>query len=50
MGLALGTVVHLILPQFFLAGEGSQTAVQIDGLSLSSAALLNTFMFFYNLK
>lgn len=50
MGLAFGTVVHLILPQFFLTGEGSKTAIQIDGLCLSSSALFNTFMFFYNLK
>lgn len=50
MGLAFRTVVHLILPQFFLTGEGSKTTIQIDGLCLSSSALFNTFMFFYNLK
>lgn len=50
VGLALGAVVHLILPQLLLAGEGSQTAVQVDGLCLGSAALFNTFMFFHNLK
>lgn len=50
VGLALGAVVHLILPQLLLAGEGSQAAVQVDGLCLGSAALLNTFMFLHDLK
>lgn len=50
MGLALGAVIHLILAQLLLTGEGSETTVQIDGLCLRSAALLNTFVFLYNLK
>lgn len=50
VGLALGAVVHLILPQLLLTGEGSQTTVQVDGLCLGSAALFNTFMFFHDLK
>lgn len=50
MGLAFGTVVHLIFTQFFFTGEGSKTTIQVDGLCLSSAALFNTFMLFYNLK
>lgn len=48
--LALGAVVHLILPQLLLAGEGSQTTVQVDGLSLGSPALLNTLMFLHDLE
>lgn len=50
VSLALGAVVHLILPQLLLAGEGSQTTVQVDGLCLGSAALFNTFVFFHDLK
>lgn len=50
VGLALGAVIHLILAQLLLTGEGSETTVQIDGLCLRSAALLNTFVFLYNLK
>lgn len=48
--LALGAVVHLILPQLLLAGEGSQATVQVDGLCLGSAALFDTFVFFHDLK
>lgn len=50
MGLALGAVVELILAQLFLTGEGLQTAVQADGLSLGPTRLLHAAVFFHNLR
>lgn len=48
--LALGAVVELILTQLFLTGEGLQTAVQADGLSLGPAGLLHTAVLLHNLQ
>lgn len=50
MRLALGAVVELVLTQLFLAGEGLQTAVQADGLSLGPAGLLHTAVLLHNLQ
>ena len=50
MGLTLGAIVHLVLPQLLLAGESSETAVQVDGLSLCSATLFHTLVLIYNLQ
>lgn len=49
VGLALGAVVKLVLAQLLLAGEGLQTAVQTDGLSLRPAGLLHTAVLLHNL-
>lgn len=50
VGLALGAVVELVLSQLLLAGESLQTAVQADGLSLSSPRLLHTAVLLHNLQ
>lgn len=50
MSLALGAVVELVLSQLLLTGEGPQTAVQADGLSLGSTRLLHTAVLLYDLQ
>lgn len=50
VGLALGAVVEFVLSQLLLAGESLQTAVQADGLSLSSPRLLHTAVLLHNLQ
>jgi len=50
VGLTLGAVVHLVLPQLLLAGESSETAVQVDGLSLCTPTLFHTLVLIYNLQ
>lgn len=50
VGLTLGAVVHLILPQLLLTGECTEAAVQVDGLSLCSPTLLHTLMLIHNLQ
>lgn len=50
VGLALGAVVEFVLSQLLLAGESLQTAVQADGLSLSSPRLLHAAVLLHNLQ
>lgn len=50
VGLTLGAVVHLVLPQLLLAGESSETAVQVDGLSLCTPTLFHTLVLIYHLQ
>lgn len=50
VGLALGAVVEFVLSQLLLTGESLQTAVQADGLSLSSSRLLHTAVLLYDLQ
>lgn len=48
--LALGAIVELVLAQLFLAGEGLQTAIQADGLSLGPTGLLHTAVLLHDLQ
>lgn len=50
MRLALGAVVELVLTQLLLAGEGLQTAVQADGLSLGPTGLFHTAVLLHDLQ
>ena len=50
MGLALGAVVELVLPQLLLPGEGLQAAVQADGLGLRPAGLLHAAVLLHDLQ
>ena len=50
VGLTLGAEVELVLPQFLLAGEGLQTAVQADGLGLGPPALLHAAVLLHDLE